>query len=236
VSPNFKPFKQRRVSEGISEQIKQSILLGHFKPEDKLPPERELAEQFQVSRVAIREALRILELSGFIVTRQGTTGGAFVTDLSFDHLIGAFLDLFKAGKISIPDMNHVRILVEPEVARLAAQRVSPEYATRLRKHVNSPELHFILAKMCGNSFFEAIVTSTMRLTKQFVEATGVEYHHPESSHELIVDAVINGDADGAFNAMQKHAIENGNVLSDIQEQYRQKADAGTLAAENPNIP
>jgi GntR family transcriptional repressor for pyruvate dehydrogenase complex len=222
MPPDFKPFKQLRVSEGISEQIKQSILLGKFKPGDKLPPERELAEQFQVSRVAVREALRILELSGFIVTRQGITGGAFVTDLSFDHLIGAFLDLFKAGKISIPDMNQVRVLVEPEVARLAAQRVTPEWAEELRKNIRSQDMHFILAKMCGNSFFEAIVSSTMRLTKQFVEAVGVEYHHPGGSHQSIVDAVTNGDANGAAEIMHKHAIENGKVLSRIEEHYRRK--------------
>ena len=223
MCPDFKPFKQLRVSEGISEQIKQSILLGQFKPDDKLPSERELAEQFQVSRVAIREALRILELSGFITTRQGITGGAFVTDLSFDHLIGAFLDLFKAGKISIPDMNHVRILVEPEVARLAAQRITPEYAESLQKNIQSQDLHYILAKMCGNSFFEAIVTSTMRLTKQVVEAVGVEYKHPGGSHHVIVEAVIDGDGDKAFEAMRKHAIDNGKVLSKIEEQYRQKS-------------
>ena len=228
MTPNFKPFKQLRVSEGISEQIKQSILLGQFKPDDKLPSERELAEQFQVSRVAIREALRILELSGFIVTRQGITGGAFVTDLSFDRLIDAFLDLFKAGKISIPDMNHVRILVEPEVARLAAEKVTPEYAEQLRKYARSQELHFLLARMCGNSFFEAIVTSTMGLTKQFVEAAGVEYHHPGGSHSLIVDAVIKGDAIAAAEAMRVHAIENGKVLSEIEKQFRERNITASL--------
>lgn len=228
MAPNFKPFKQLRVSEGISEQIKQSILLGQFKPDDKLPSERELAEQFQVSRVAVREALRILELSGFIVTRQGITGGAFVTDLSFDHLIEAFLDLFKAGKISIPDMNHVRILVEPEVARLAALRVTPEYAEQLHQNQRSQELHFILARMCGNSFFEAIVTSTMRLTKQFVEAAGIDYAHPGGSHGKIVEAVTRGDADSAAEAMLQHAIENGKVLSQIEKQFREKNITASL--------
>ena len=65
-----------RVSDEVFEQLKQSILLGQFKAGERLPAERDLAEEFQVSRVAIREALRNLENSGFINTRQGATGGA----------------------------------------------------------------------------------------------------------------------------------------------------------------
>jgi len=88
---SFRPIRQLRVSGEVTEQLKQSILLGNFKTGDRLPSERDLAEQFQVSRVAVREALRALENSGFITTRQGVTGGAFVTDLTFEHLVNAFL-------------------------------------------------------------------------------------------------------------------------------------------------
>jgi GntR family transcriptional repressor for pyruvate dehydrogenase complex len=121
----FKPVKQSRVSEEVAVQLKQSILLGYFKPGEKLPPERDLAEQFQVSRVATREALRKLEHAGFIVTRQGATGGAYVTDLNFEYLVNAFLDLFLADKISIPELYHVRLLIEPEVARLRPRTLPP---------------------------------------------------------------------------------------------------------------
>ena len=87
----FRPVRQLRVFEEIVAQLKQSILNGRFKPGDKLPTERELVEQFQASRVAIREALRTLENSGFIVTRQGANGGAYVTDLTFEFLANAFV-------------------------------------------------------------------------------------------------------------------------------------------------
>ena len=78
--PHFKPIRPIRISAEVAEQLKQSILLGHFKAGQRLPSERDLAEEFQVSRVALREALRSLENSGFIHTRPGATGGAFVTD------------------------------------------------------------------------------------------------------------------------------------------------------------
>ena len=77
----FKPIRPVRVSDEVFEQLKQSILLGHFKAGERLPTERDLAEEFQVSRVAVREALRNLENTGFVSTRQGATGGAFVTEL-----------------------------------------------------------------------------------------------------------------------------------------------------------
>ena len=116
--PIFKPIKQSRVSEEVAEQLKQSIIAGHFKEGDKLPSERDLANEFQVSRVAIHEALRSLESSGFIVTRQGPTGGSYVTELTFESSVNAFRDLYIAEKISISEVHHVRRVVEAEIASL----------------------------------------------------------------------------------------------------------------------
>ena len=72
--PAFKPIKQPRISKQVTEQLKHAILLGQFQTGDKMPPERELAEQFQVSRVAVRESLRVLENAGFLTTRPGCYG------------------------------------------------------------------------------------------------------------------------------------------------------------------
>ena len=237
--PKFKPIRQFRVSEEVTEQLKQSILLGGFKAGDKLPPERDLAEQFQVSRVAIREALRRLENSGFITTRQGATGGAYVTDLNFEYLANAFLDLFLADKISIPELHRVRLLVEPEIARLAALAIRPEYAQRLEKALQDEELpatslwedirmtttvHYILAEMCGNRFFEAILRSSMRLTHRVIEVVNPEPYtlHPRGIHRPIVEAVLSGDSEAASSAMKKHATEFGEILVKMEETYRKK--------------
>jgi GntR family transcriptional repressor for pyruvate dehydrogenase complex len=244
----FKPIRQLRVSEEVAKQLKQSILLGHFKSGDKLPAERDLAEEFKVSRVTIREALRKLQDSGFIVTRQGATGGAYVTDLTFEYLTDAFLDLFLAEKITIPEMHQVRILVEPKVAQLAALRVTPEYARRLQDAMEIEEspvpsfpedierkqrMHFILAEMCGNRFLEALVGSLMRLTKWALEAidddpsymhpAGQLYQlHPAGMHRPVVEAVLAGDAEGAAKAMEKHIVEFGENLDNLERNYHKK--------------
>ena len=237
--PIFSPIKQFRVSEEIISQLKQSILLGHFKPGDKLPSERDLAEEFRVSRVAIREALRALVNAGFIVTRQGASGGAYVTDLSFENLAKTFLDLFMANKISIPEMHQLRILVEPEVARLAASRVTPEFAQQLKEALEAEELpitslsvdlerkqrvHFILAEMCGNRFFEALVRSTLGLTRRVVQAVEPDPHtmHPAGMHRPVVEAVLAGDSKASAIEMGKHTVEFGKTLIEMEKIYREK--------------
>jgi GntR family transcriptional regulator, transcriptional repressor for pyruvate dehydrogenase complex len=235
----FKPVRQLRVFEEIVAQLKQSILTGHFKSGEKLPTEREMVEQFQVSRVAIREALRTLENSGFIVTRQGANGGAYVTDLSFEFLANAFVDLFLADKISIPELHRVRLIIEPEIARLAALAITPEFTRRLTKALEDEEapasslledikiktaVHYILAEMCGNRFLEAIVRSSMKLTHTLILMVNPDPYamHPAGMHRPTVEAVLRGDPEASSIAMHKHTLEFGETLIKMEKTYREK--------------
>ncbi len=236
----FKPVRQLRVFEEIVAQLKDSILTRRFEPGDKLPTERELVEEFQVSRVAIREALRTLENSGFIVTRQGANGGAYVTDLTFEFLANAFVDLFLADKISIPELHRVRLIIEPEIARLAALAITPEFGQRLMKALDAEEVpasslsedirvktaaHYILAEMCGNRFFEAVVRSSMKLTHtliQMVNPNPPYMMHPAGLHRPIVEAVLAGDPEASSIAMHKHTLEFGEILIKMEKTYRTK--------------
>jgi DNA-binding FadR family transcriptional regulator len=235
----FRPIRQLRVFEEIAAQLKQSILAGRFKPGDKLPTERELVEQFQVSRVAIREALRTLENSGFIATRQGVNGGAYVTDLSFEFLANAFLDLFLADKISIPELHRVRLIIEPEIARLAALAITPEYAQRLTKAMEAEKtpisslsedikiktaVHYILAEMCGNRFFEAIIRSSMKLTHTLIQMVSPDPYamHPAGMHRPVVEAVLAGNPKESSIAMHQHTVEFGEILINMEKTYREK--------------
>jgi GntR family transcriptional regulator, transcriptional repressor for pyruvate dehydrogenase complex len=235
----FKPIKQARISEVVLGQLKEAILLGQFKSGEKLPSERELTEMFQVSRGVIREAIRVLEVTGFVVTRQGQTGGAYVTNLSFDHLSRAFLDLFLANKLSIPELAKVRNHIEPEIARLAAQHVTNHDAERLmqaqEEEFNEPRnygdritrhqrVHLLLAEMCGNHFFEAILRSMLFITREVVEAVEPDHKalHLSGEHAAVIEAVISGDDTRASEAMRVHLDKFCRSLVKMEAAYREK--------------
>jgi DNA-binding FadR family transcriptional regulator len=238
---NFKPIKQPRVSEEVFQQLKEAILSNDFKAGDKLPPERELAEQFRVSRIAIREAIRALENSGFVAIRQGATGGAYVTDLTFEQLASACLDLFLANKISIHELHQVRILIEPEVARLATSNAYPESKQRLTQAfeaehppgaslsediASATKVHFVLAEMCGNRFLEAIVNSVIKLNAKILEEIkpNPPYSiHPPGVHRPIVEAVLADNPEAAAEAMRTHALIFYENLVNLEEDYRKQA-------------
>jgi GntR family transcriptional repressor for pyruvate dehydrogenase complex len=234
----FKPIKQIRASEEVLAQLKEAILRGHVKAGEKLPSERELTEQFRVSRGVVREAIRVLEMTGFVAMRQGPNGGAYVTDINFDNLSNGFLDLYLGNKLSIPELNQVRMFLEPEVARLAARNITPQYAERLEKAMAAErqasldydqrmqrmtEVHFILAEMCGNYLFEAIVNALIKLTHQIVEAVKPEDHnslHGVGEHDEAVKAVLAGDAEGAARAMAAHLDKFCSELIRMDQIYK----------------
>jgi DNA-binding FadR family transcriptional regulator len=243
--PEFKPIKQSRVSKEVAEQLKQSILSNNFKTGEKLPSERDLAEQFQVSRITIREALRFLENTGFVSTRQGVTGGTFVTDLTFEHLSNAFIDLFLAEKISVPELVQVRILIEPEIARLATERIDPKHAHLLEEAIETEDLpvhslnedmdtktsvHYILAEICGNHFLEALERSLMALTRRVVLVVDSKQtlihpsamYHPAGMHRPVIEAVLSRNPDAAEAAMRRHAIEFGQNIVNLEKAFREK--------------
>jgi DNA-binding FadR family transcriptional regulator len=254
--PDFKPVKQPRVSEAVFDQLKEAILSNDFKAGDKLPPERELAERFQVSRVAVREAIRALENSGFVSIRQGAAGGAFVTDLTFEQLVSACLDLYMARKISVHELHQVRILIEPEVARLATLKANPESRQRLLQAyegehppgaslmadiASATKVHFVLAEMCGNRFFEAIINSVLKLNAVIIEE--LKPHppysiHPPGSHLALVEAVLSGDPEAAADAMRNHERVFYDNLMKLEREYRDRVNLerkGGLPAFNKAI-
>jgi DNA-binding FadR family transcriptional regulator len=234
----FKSIKQPRASEEVLTQIKESILRGHYREGDRLPSERELTEQFRVSRGVVREALRVLEMTGLVEVRQGPCGGAFVQSLSCDHLSTGFLDLYLVNKLTVPELNHVRVIMEPEVARMAAQNVTPEFAQRLKDATASertPEevfdsrlrqftgVHYILAEMCGNALFEAIVNSMITLTHRIIMAVEPKDYrtlHGVGEHDEVVEAVLAQDSEAAYKTMRAHLLHFCEGLVRMDQEYR----------------
>jgi len=134
VTVPFRPPLRRRIHEDVAQQLRDAILDGRFPAGKKLPPERELAEEFQVNRTSIREAIKVLEGLGLVTVRQGD--GATVrllVDASFDVLAPM---IFHGGRIDttlVTEMAEVMIPLLLEMARLAIERLQPAQLDELRR-------------------------------------------------------------------------------------------------------
>jgi GntR family transcriptional repressor for pyruvate dehydrogenase complex len=127
---NFKPIKAKRLYEEVVEQIKQLMAGGELKPGDKLLPERELAERLEVSRASVREAIRTMEMMGFVEIRAGD--GTFVRDANADAIIRPLAMFLAVEKCSLLEMFEVRRIFEAATARMAAERATEEEVDEIR--------------------------------------------------------------------------------------------------------
>src|SRR5512146_1704225 len=112
TEPIFAPVSVARASSAIAEQIRTAILTGKIKAGDRLSPERELAEQFGVSRVTVRDALRSLEAMGLIEVKVGARGGAFVTAPTGSVVAQTMSDMMMMAVLSPEDIVEARLIVE----------------------------------------------------------------------------------------------------------------------------
>ena len=218
----FKEIKRVPVSKEIMNQLRELILNGKIKTGEKIPSERELTERFQVSRNMVREAIRGLETLGYLEIHQGAQGGAFVKDFTHDRLSNIFLDFYLADRLSVPDLVQARLLVEPEVARLAAENITREGSLLLLEALknecfkedmkdrieNLVAVHCILAKICGNTFYDIMVNALIAITQEIIVNTFKKERdepiHGYGQHDEIVKAVLAGDPKKASESMLQH--------------------------------
>jgi GntR family transcriptional regulator, transcriptional repressor for pyruvate dehydrogenase complex len=120
----FNQIKVRHISEEVFDQIKSAILEGKLKPGEKLPTERELMAELGVSRVPIREALKLLSSMGFIETTQG--GGSYVRSLLTDRVRDPLNHIIGDNVEKIFDLLEVRKEIETWSAYYAATRATGE--------------------------------------------------------------------------------------------------------------
>jgi len=122
----FTPVRTVRASEVIISQIEDRIFRRELLPGDHLPPERELARQFGVSRITIRDALRSLESRGFIVVRVGAGGGAIVSEPNIEAVGETLYDMLRRHQVTLSELIEARNSVEPAIAEIAARNATPE--------------------------------------------------------------------------------------------------------------
>ncbi|TXI04422.1 MAG: FadR family transcriptional regulator [Pseudorhodobacter sp.] len=182
----YAPVHTRRAFEEVTDQIRGQIARGALGPGDRLPSERDLAEQFSLSRNTVREALRALEIAGILELKKGATGGAFVREGQGDAVVSSFADLFYLGKIQPTHLTEARMIVAVSVARLACQRATEEELDELEANVNASKLavaqgdipertrinlqfHRILAKCTRNPVLIIISDAMIEIQRQMLE-------------------------------------------------------------------
>ena len=221
----FEPVKNQRVSDEILQQIREAVLTGKFQVGDRLPNERTLAEQFAASRTSVREALRGLQQEGVIYTKKGVSGGAFVADLDHRLVSRSFQTLLKLRKISINNIAEARLIFEPEAARLAARRATPQDLRELEDVIakmksvveagHPPNLfdlkfHKLVARAAGNPILEMLADSMLEVASQVISDLHPSLEvlrHVVRRHRQVFEAIRSRDGDLAFSLMSKHIVD-----------------------------
>jgi DNA-binding FadR family transcriptional regulator len=191
----FNPIKSKRAFEQVSNQLKKLIFEGVFKPGDRLPPETELAQQFNVGRQSIREALRILELSGFITTQKGGGGGSIIKDTISSTISRLFLDAFYLEKISIEELTVARIDIEKVVLVHAVKNADEADIKGLQRNIidakqkieasincidENIQFHNLMAKASKNHFFVIVVEALSTAVRHFLTQLGSDPQNPDN--------------------------------------------------------
>ena len=216
----MEPLKKTRLYEDIINQLLELIKNGSLKPGDRLPPERQLAEELQVSRPVLREALRSMESMGYLDSKVG--GGTYIRSVTLDNIISPFSIMLSQDEKLIRELIDVRELLETEIASLAAKNITPEYAERLKQSLENMkaeikngqnglegdnEFHNLLAEIAQNGALSLVCELCSELLSKSREATLNLPDQPTRTledHARIANAVIEGSSVNAAKLMRQH--------------------------------
>jgi GntR family transcriptional repressor for pyruvate dehydrogenase complex len=236
----FRPIKQTKLFEEIIKAIRDQVVSGHLKPGDRLPAGRDLSDKLLVSRAVIREAMRILEFMGLVTIRPGE--GTVLKDSHTPEMLADSLDaVLSDDEEMLIDLLEIRLLIEPPLARLAAEKAEGEDFDHLKATLGQMEaeisqgeipvrgsmnFHYFLARMTHNTVAIRIMNILSGLSREFREASCTMPGRPQKSlsqHRSIFQAVSRKDTLGAETAMREHL---DSVISDYREYMTQKRPKG----------
>ena len=226
-STNFRPVVTKRACEAIYEQVKELISKGELNPGDRLPSERQMMDMFQRSRPTIREALRMLERSGYIRTIAGSNG-AVVLEPNSKNVEQTMEDAIQVGHIRLADMNEYRQISEVTTVAWAAARRTEEDLSALREQLDrmkdaigdyeafidmDPRFHGLLAEAAQNQLSVIMNRTFSKIKREFVKekmgdmsaaARKKMCKRVHEMHQAIYDAVAAQDVEKAKQVMMEH--------------------------------
>lgn len=217
----YQTIATSRLYEQIVEQIEKSIWDGAIKPGDQLPPERELAQRFGVSRTAVREATKALREKGLVEALPGR--GTFVTNSTSQGIRQSLDHMIRISQLDgVKHLIEVREILEPEIAARAAAHADEKDIAAMREAFAAMDqagenadayieadldFHLALAEAAGNPLILALIDSIVVLLRQHRLRIFFVHGGPERGqhhHKRILDAVASHDSDAARGAMKAH--------------------------------
>lgn len=220
--PRFAPIRTKRVFEEICEQVRREMAAGSLRPGDKLPPERELALKLGVSRAAVREALRSLEIAGVVGLHKGAHGGAFILKGDPDIVTRSIRDMFHLGRISLDNLTEARTLVMQMAIELVCERIRPTALAALEKNVDrlttlptsgiaservaiSAEFYRLISQATDNTVLQVIIEALTDIVLQQVEQSNIEFFPNLIAHRRrLVEYIATRQVDEAKREMTEH--------------------------------
>ncbi len=220
----YQPIESARLYEQIVEQIEQRILKGELHVGDQLPPERDLGEQFGVSRTAVREAVKALRQKGLLETYPGR--GTFITNgtsQAMRHSLSLVVNL--GGAHGSDDLVQVREIFEPEIAALAAKHAASEQVAAMDQAVATMDealddaeryieadldFHLALAEATRNDIIPILIDSIVDLLRdqrKSIFSTPGGPRRGQIHHKRILKAVKQQDPNAARKAMCAHLAQ-----------------------------
>jgi len=232
--PDVEPIKSTRIYEEIVRQIKTLVQEGKLKSGDRLPPERDLAERFKVSRTSVREAFRALESMGLLEVRPGE--GTFVREISVESLIEPLALVILTQREAVGELFEARRLLEPAIAGLAASRATEDEIHEMERILEEQAkevaagrtglaqdaaFHATIAGSAHNRAITRIVNALMDLLTQSREESLQTPGRPTRSHhdhQRILKAIQRRDEASAREAMLDHLVAVEGLVTGLQVQ------------------
>jgi GntR family transcriptional regulator, transcriptional repressor for pyruvate dehydrogenase complex len=212
--------RNQRLSDKVADQLLVSIQSEQMSPGSRLPSERELSEQFGVSRTVVREAVRSLAAKGVLEVRSGS--GVHVTSVAASS-VSEQMALFLRGNgaLDYAKINEVRMTLEIRTAQIAAERATDEDIAELREHcermaavgdveaasAEDVEFHRAIARATHNDLFTVMLDSIGDILLEIRRATlGLPGRIQEgvAFHARILERIAAHDVEGAGEAMHQH--------------------------------
>ena len=223
----MKPFEAvntLKISELIESQIRKKIFSEQLLPGTKLPSENELATIFNTSRATVRNALSALESDRLIKVKQGVKGGAYIEELGGFPIVKHLTSLLESEKVTLQDLTKVRLIIEPEIARMAAiHRTADEIrnlGSAVKKQIDilrskkrsipiNISFHRIIGMAARNLVLFYINDAIMNLLEYKLSKMKSNYKNKElmvKEHEDILRYIKDKNPEKAFDAMTKHIL------------------------------